>query len=151
LSVGGMKKGKKPAGVYLWMVLWRAARAVEGVARSHVSSLNMGISDFGVLELLLHKGDTPVNTIGRKILLTSGSITPAVDRLERKGLVERKNHPDDRRVRLVGLTPKGRVVIRSAFGEHRRVMERVAGVLSVKERETLARLLKKLGKSVREL
>jgi len=54
-------------------------------------------SDFAVLEALLHKGPLPVNEIGKKILLTSGSITVAIDRLEKRGLVERRAHGTDRR------------------------------------------------------
>jgi len=64
-------------------------------------------SDFAVLEALLHKGPLPVNEIGKKVLLTSGSITVAVDRLETKGLVERRAHGTDRQARMVHLT-KGR-------------------------------------------
>jgi DNA-binding MarR family transcriptional regulator len=68
----------------------------------------------------------------------------AVDRLVKKGLVSRKDHPDDRRVRRVELTPKGRALITRGFGEHAAAMEDVADVLSKNERLTLLRLLKKL-------
>ncbi len=68
------------------------------------------------------------------------------DRLVRKGLVSRNDHPDGRRVRRVELTPKGRALITRGFGEHAAVMEDVAGGLSKNERLTLLRLLKKLGK-----
>ena len=90
----------------------------------------MGDSDFRVLEVLLHKGPLPVNTIGSKARLTPGSISVAVDRLVKKGLVSRKDHPDDRRVRQVELTPKGRALISRGFGEHAAAMEDVANVLS---------------------
>ena len=90
----------------------------------------MGDSDFRVLEVLLHKGPLPVNTIGSKARLTPGSISVAVDRLVEKGLVSRKDHPDDRRVRQVKLTPKGRALISRGFGEHAAAMEDVANVLS---------------------
>lgn len=77
--------------------------------------------------------------------LTPGSISVAVDRLERKALVKRKN-TDDRRVRLVELTAKGRALVTKTFREHAAAMERHAGLLSKEERLTLLRLLKKLGK-----
>src|SRR5689334_21952613 len=102
-------------------------------------------SDFAVLEALLHKGPLPVNTIGRKVLLTSGSITTAVDRLESQGLVERRAHPTDRRARIVHLTAEGKRLIQAVFAEHERDLERAISVLSVAERATLVRLLKKLG------
>ena len=85
------------------------------------------------------------NTIGPKVWLTPGSISVAVDRLEKKALVKRKN-TDDRRVRLVELTAKGRALITKTFREHAAAMEEAAGVLSKEERLILLRLLKKLGK-----
>ena len=74
------------SGVHVFLVLWKAARAVESYAEKSITDLEMCGSDFAVLEALLHKGPLPVNEIGKKILLTSGSITVAVDRLEKKGL-----------------------------------------------------------------
>jgi MarR family 2-MHQ and catechol resistance regulon transcriptional repressor len=106
----------------------------------------LGDSDFRVLEVLLHKGPLPVNTIGPKVWLTPGSISVAVDRLVKKGLVSRKDHPGDRRVRRVELTAKGRALIARGFREHAAAMESAVGVLSKNERLALMRLLKKLGK-----
>jgi len=102
-----------------------------------------------VLEALLHKGPLPVNTIGPKVWLTPGSISVAVDRLEKTALVKRKN-TDDRRVRLVELTAKGRALITRTFREHAAAMEEAAGVLSKEERRMLLRLLKKMGKGGEE-
>src|SRR5258708_38578826 len=85
------------SGVHVFLVLWKAARAVQGYAEKSISELEMCGSDFAVLEALLHKGPLPVNEIGKKVLLTSGSITVAVDRLETKGFVERRAHGTDRR------------------------------------------------------
>lgn len=134
------------SGIHLWLILWKAAHAVEQNARKSVLSLGLGLSDFAVLELLLHRGPQPINVIGRKILLTSGSITTAVDRLESRKLVHRRPHPEDRRARLVELTKNGRKIIECAFGRHARDMEEAVAALSEKERADLIRLLKKLGK-----
>jgi MarR family 2-MHQ and catechol resistance regulon transcriptional repressor len=130
---------------HLWLVLWRAARAVEQNAMNSVAALGLGLSDFAVLELLLHKGAQPVNVIGQRILLTSGSITTAIDRLESRNLVHRTQHPDDRRARLVHLTSKGERLIVDAFRQHARDMEEAIAVLQPSERIELARLLKKVG------
>ncbi|OLE11636.1 MAG: hypothetical protein AUI36_40570 [Cyanobacteria bacterium 13_1_40CM_2_61_4] len=103
-------------------------------------------SDFAVLEALLHKGPLPVNEIGKKVLLTSGSITVAVDRLETKRLVERRAHGTDRRTRIVHLTKEGRKLIARAYAKHAADMERLASAsLSRADRKTLIRLLKKIG------
>src|SRR5260370_19837810 len=99
------------SGVHVWLVLWKTARAVERCVQCSIESLDMCHRDFGVLEAVLNKGPLPVNQIGQKVLLTSGSITTAVDRLERKGLVERKDSPEDRRARIVHLTARGRKLI----------------------------------------
>lgn len=137
---------KSLSGAHVWLVLWRAAHAVETRAHAHIASLGLAASDFAALEALLHKGPLPVNEIGRKVLLTSGSITTAIDRLEKKGMVIRKDHPDDRRVRLVHLTARGRKFISAAFAAHARELENVAAPLSPPERKTLLALLRKLGK-----
>src|SRR5687768_12118129 len=109
-------------GIRLWLILWKAYDTLREHAMRHIESLRLGFSDFAVLELLLHKGPTPVNAIGEKIHLTSGSITMAVDRLEGKGLVERRNDPDDRRARVVHLTEAGTRLIRCAFADHEAAM-----------------------------
>ncbi len=133
-------------GVHVFLVLWKAARAVEVYAQQSISELEIGGSDFAVLEALLHKGPLPVNEIGKKVLLTSGSITVAVDRMETKGLVERRAHGTDRRARIVHLTKAGRKLITSAYAEHATDMERLASEsLTMAERKTLIRLLKKIG------
>ena len=115
-------------------------------AAESIEQTKLGDSDFRVLEVLLHKGPLPVNTLGPKVWLTPGSISVAVDRLVRKGLVLRKDHPRDRRVRRVELTAKGKALITRGFREHAAAMEALVSVLSKNERLTLLQLLKKLGK-----
>src|SRR6266481_6383256 len=134
------------SGVHVFLVLWKAANAVHAFAEESISELEMCASDFAVLEALLHKGPLPVNEIGKKVLLTSGSITVAVDRLEAKKLVERRTHGTDRRARIVHLTKEGRKVITRAYAGHAADMERLASAsLTRAERKTLIGLLKKIG------
>ena len=134
------------SGVHVFLVLWKAASAVQSYAEESISELQMCGSDFAVLEALLHKGPLAVNEIGKKVLLTSGSITVAVDRLETKGLVERRAHRSDRRARIVHLTNAGRKLITRIYADHAADMERLAAAsLTRTEREKLIRLLKKIG------
>ncbi len=142
---GDLELGNDTSATHLWLVLWKAARAVEQNAMGSVAALGLGLSDFAVLELLLHKGAQPVNVIGQRILLTSGSITTAIDRLESRKLVHRTPHPDDGRTRLVHLTSQGKRLIADAFRQHARDMEEIMAVLEPGERAELARLLKKVG------
>ena len=133
------------SGVHVWLVLWKATRVLEAHGHRSIAGLNMGLSDFGVLEALLHKGPLPIKDLGAKVLLTSGSITTAVDRLEERGLVERGNDVNDRRSRIVRLTPVGRQTIRTAFAEHKVAMEHAASGLSLQDRARLIDLLRRLG------
>jgi len=134
------------SGVHVFLVLWKSARAVESYAEKSITDLEMCGSDFAVLEALLHKGPLPVNEIGKKILLTSGSITVAVDRLEKRGLVERRAHGTDRRARIVHLTMEGKKLITRIYAVHAADMEKLAAAsLTKAERKTLISLLKKIG------
>ena len=134
-----------PSGAHTYLVLWRATRAVEARALGSIEKTGLCASDFGVLEALLHKGPLPVNVLGRKLLLTSGSMTTSIDRLVARGLVERKDDPTDRRVRVVALTVAGRRLIKGAFARHETHLDDVVAVLTRDERTTLVSLLRKLG------
>ncbi len=144
-------QGSETTGVHVWLVLWKAQRAVDVHARRSIAESGMCGSDFGVLEALLHKGPMPVNVIGAKVLLTSGSITTAVDRLERRGLVERKSDPNDRRARIVHLTEAGHELIVRLFEKHERDMERAVSGLTPAERGFLVDLLRRLGRGAEGL
>jgi MarR family 2-MHQ and catechol resistance regulon transcriptional repressor len=134
------------SGLHLWLVLWKAYESLRTHAERQVHASGIGFSDFAVLEVLLHKGPTPVNAIGHRVYLTSGSITAAVDRLEAKGLVQRCNEPADRRTRVVHLTESGRKLAECAFTAHQAAMEKATAGLPAEEQRQAAELLKKLGK-----
>src|SRR4029077_16135923 len=103
---------------HVWLVMMKAMRALTRYAAAGIEDTGLGLSDFGVLEILLHKGPLPVNTIGPIVDLTPGSISTAVERLGEKGLVSRIESAEDRRVRIVALTPRGKALIDSAFRKH---------------------------------
>jgi MarR family transcriptional regulator, 2-MHQ and catechol-resistance regulon repressor len=105
----------------------------------------MGLSDFGVLEALLHKGPLTVKELGAKVMLTSGSMTAVLDRLGRRGLVERKEDEIDRRVRVVRLTEAGTDLIRHAFEQHKQAMEEAVTGVEEADREALILSLRRLG------
>jgi MarR family 2-MHQ and catechol resistance regulon transcriptional repressor len=133
------------SGVRVWLMLMKAHRSMVRHAERSIVSLDMCISDFAVLELLLHKGPQSVGEIGRRVDLTSGSITTAIDRLEQRGLVSRAAHANDRRARVVHLTSDGKARITNVFATHKQAMGSAAQGLSKAERGTLIELLKKLG------
>jgi MarR family 2-MHQ and catechol resistance regulon transcriptional repressor len=132
-------------GSHIRLVLWKAAKAVEKVDRESIDQTGLGLSDFTIMEALLHKGPLTINQIGQKVLLTSGSMTAAVNRLERKGLVKRIQDASDGRCFYVRLTKRGRKVINDAYYRHQQNLEKIAEVLTRDERTELVRLLRKLG------
>src|SRR5437870_5692409 len=135
------------SGTHLWLIMMKAHRALQRLATRSIESAEVGLSDFAVLEMLLHKGPQPVNEIGRRIELTSGAITTAVDRLESRGLVTREAHQSDRRARIVRLTARGKEQAVRVFAGHKMAMDLAASGLSKTERAMLIQLLKKLGTS----
>ena len=126
--------------------MMKAMRALTRYAAAGIEDTGLGDSDFRVLEVLLHKGPLPVNTIGPIVHLTPGSISIAVDRLVAKGLVSRVESTDDRRVRIVALTPLGKDLIFPAFRKHAGQMRKVFSELSPEELQGLEVALKKIGK-----
>ncbi len=132
-------------GAHIRLVLWKAAKSVEHVDRRSIADTGLSLSDFQIMEVLLHKGPLPINTIGEKVLLTSGSMTAAVNRLAEKELVQRVQDPSDGRCTYIHLTKTGRGVIKKAYERHSRNLEKMVAVLSAKERNELVRLLKKVG------
>src|SRR5207302_5149502 len=131
---------------HVWLVMMKAMRALTRYAAAGIEETGLGLSDFGVLELLLHIGPLPVNTIGPIVDLTPGSISILVDRLVAKGLVSRVESAEDRRVRIVALTPRGKDLIVSAFRKHSGQMKKVFSELSSEELRGLEVRLKKVGK-----
>src|SRR5580700_9868292 len=131
---------------HVWLVMMKAMRALTRYAAAGIEETGLGLSDFAVLEVLLHRGSLPVNTIGPIVDLTPGSISIAVDRLFAKGLVSRAAGGGDRRVRIVALTPRGRDLIAPAFRRHAGQMRKVFSELSSEDLRSLEAALKKIGK-----
>lgn len=129
----------------LWVVLARAQRAVASYVEQRIAAEGLCLSDFMVLEVLLHKGPMTISEIGQNVLLANASMTSAVDRLEQKSLVSRKASPDDRRVRIIILTNKGKAFISELYERHIADLATITGVLTDKEQDQLHALLKKLG------
>ena len=144
---GKAEKSDKVSGTQLWLVLIKAYHSLLGFTEHTLKDSGLGDSEFRILEALLHKGPMPVNTIGPKVFLTPGSISVAVDRLLKRGLVTRTNSSEDRRVRVVDLTASGRRLIEQVFAAHARQVDRLAEVLSPKERRQVTRGLKAFGKA----
>jgi MarR family 2-MHQ and catechol resistance regulon transcriptional repressor len=132
----------------LWIVLARCHHALNLLVERDITGLGLCLSDFMVLEALLHKGSLTISEIQAKVLLASGSMTAAVDRVESRGLVVRKSAPGDRRARRIELTAAGRHLIEGAFQQHAQHLESALAVLDEEEKQQVYDGLKKLGRSV---
>jgi MarR family transcriptional regulator, 2-MHQ and catechol-resistance regulon repressor len=139
------KKGDRITAPRLWLVIAKSYRALSLLAEQSIANTGLCLTDFVALEALLHKGPLTISEIQDKVRLASGSMTAAVDRLEKLGLVVRKSSPSDRRARVVGLTPQGKRLAASCFERHTKDLEALMSALSEKEMEQLYGLLKKLG------
>jgi MarR family 2-MHQ and catechol resistance regulon transcriptional repressor len=130
---------------HLYVVLSRAHQWVSAHAHHDIRKSGLNMTEFGVLELLYHKGSQPLQQIGEKILMSSGNITYVVDKLESKGLVVRRASPHDRRVSFAEVTEQGRIFMEEKFPRHRLALEEAVSGLSPEERAQAVELLKKLG------
>jgi len=129
----------------LWLVLARAYSSMVNYIESSMAAQGLGVSDFAVLEVLLHKGPMTISAIGEKVLLASASMTSAIDRLEKRELVRRRSCNSDRRTRYVDLTPGGKEFIEEIYARHESDLEQVAAGLSEEERRVVYEGLKKIG------
>jgi MarR family 2-MHQ and catechol resistance regulon transcriptional repressor len=129
----------------LWLVMARAYGAMVAYIEGAIIAQGLGLSDFMVLEVLLHKGPLTISAIGEKVLLASASMTSAIDRLEKRRLVKRRSCNSDRRIRLVELTDSGKIFIEEIYARHEKDLECVTSGLTDAERKTLYEGLKKIG------
>ncbi|WHY87890.1 MarR family transcriptional regulator [Neobacillus novalis] len=129
----------------LYIVLSRAYKAINEHVNKVIQASGLNPTEFAVLELLYHKGDQPMQQIGGKILLASGSITYVVDKLEQKGLLIRVACPSDRRVTYAQITDEGKKFIQDIFPEHAAQIDRLMSSLTDSEKTEAIDLLKKLG------
>ena len=134
----------------LLVVLMKAEHAVAGATQTDMKRYGLTPSEFAVLELLYHKGDQPIQQLGKRILLTSGSLTYVVDKLEKKELLERVRCKEDRRVVYASINEEGKAFMGRVFPQHRESVHKMFEQLSNDEKETMIELLKRVGLSLGE-
>ena len=135
----------------LYIVLSRAHKAINEVTNQFFQENKLNPTEFAVLELLYHKGRQPLQVIGQKILLASGSITYVVDKLEKRGYITRTACPSDRRITYADITSEGEVFMAELFPRHEQQLHELTNGLSSEEKEQAIQLLKKLGLSIKDL
>lgn len=146
-----MRKTRLPEAIHTWLIMLRMQQAITNYLLPPIIQDGLGSSDFRVLDVLLHKGPMSVNAIGPKVDLNPGSVSVAVDRLYKKGLVNRVEDEKDRRIRVVSLTEKGRKVFLPMFRRHMALLERAFEGVPPEERIRLEEAMKKIGRQAEVL
>jgi MarR family 2-MHQ and catechol resistance regulon transcriptional repressor len=123
----------------------RCHHALRHIAERSIKDAGLGLTDFAALEALLHKGPLSITEIQSRVPLALGSMTAAVDRLEERGFILRTPSPEDRRAKILKLSPKGRSVVEAAFTRHAADLETIMAVLNQREKRQLHDLLKRVG------
>ncbi|SHN31867.1 MarR family winged helix-turn-helix transcriptional regulator [Gracilibacillus kekensis] len=136
---------KQDPSLKLFVVLSKAYRSVADQVAKDIRNHGLNTTDFGVMELLYHQGEQPLQKIGDKILLASGSITYVVDKLEKKELVKRTPCPNDRRITYASITESGQELLNDIFPEHWKQIEAITAGLNDTEKREAIQLLKKMG------
>jgi MarR family transcriptional regulator, 2-MHQ and catechol-resistance regulon repressor len=126
-------------------VILRASQAIQEAIRRDAANYDLNPTEFSVLELLYHKGDQPIQTIGKKVLISSSSITYVVDKLEQKKYVRRQGCPQDRRVIYAVLTDEGKTLMDEVFPRHESKMGEIFDDLNANEVNQTVDLLKRIG------
>jgi MarR family transcriptional regulator, 2-MHQ and catechol-resistance regulon repressor len=146
-----MEDGETAEAIHTWLIMLKVLQAIRYFALPPIHKEGLGDSDFRVLEVPLHKGPMPVKAIGPKVDLNPGSVSVAVDRLFKKGLVSRVESESDRRVRTVSLTEKGRRVFVPIFRQHAALIKRAFQDVSPEEQRQMEEVLKRIGRRAEEL
>lgn len=123
----------------------RATESINNRLARHLADENLTVSQFGILEALLHIGPQNQKELGRKILKSGGNITLVIDNLEKRNLATRKTDPRDRRAVIIELTKKGKKFIEEFFPKHVEKIVDEYSVLTPEELKELGRLCKKVG------
>lgn len=134
-----------------FVVLQKASKTLLEVTKKDISRLGMRMSDFTILEALYHKGKQTIREISQAVLINTGSITYVIDKLESKGLLERADCPQDRRVVYIHLTEKGKQLMDEIFPKHQKVIEEVFQDVTEEEKALLIDMLKRIGLKGSEL
>ena len=128
-----------------YIKLVRATEAVNARTSQNFLAAGLTVSQFGVLEALLHGGPLCQRDLARKILKSTGNITMVIDNLEKRQLVQRERDAEDRRFITIRLTDAGRELIDSIFPQQVSAILAEMESLTDQEQEELGRLCRKLG------
>ncbi|MDQ0201738.1 MarR family winged helix-turn-helix transcriptional regulator [Neobacillus ginsengisoli] len=132
----------------LFLILMQTSKAIHDRIKDEMAKNKLGITEFSVLEVLYQKGKQTIQQIGNCILISSGSMTYVIDKLEQRGLLSRNACPDDRRVIHVILTDDGNRLMNEIMPKYNEIITNMFDSLGSDEADTLVELLKKVRNKV---
>lgn len=135
----------------LWAELSRAFEALREHAARDLARHGLSLGEFGVLEALADGGPLRPGDLQEEARVSSGGVTYLVDRLEERGLVERRPHPEDGRARVVEITREGRELMGRIAPQHAAALEYATSGLDASGKRRAVELLRDLGATAADL
>jgi MarR family transcriptional regulator, 2-MHQ and catechol-resistance regulon repressor len=131
--------GNKP-----YLALMQTSKSIQERLRMEIAKSGLSLTEYSVLEVLYQKGKQTIQQIGNSILISSGSMTYVIDKLEQKGQLKRNACPEDRRVIHVTLTNQGIDLMKNLIPKHQESVDYMFGDLHADDSQEIVRLLEKV-------
>ncbi len=110
-----------------------AYQAFERYSAPDLSAMGLTTTQFDVIATLGNQPPMTCKTLGERTLVTKGTLTGVLERLENKGILERKTNPEDARSQMIGLTQEGQTLFESVFPRHLQYLEKAFGKLNAEQ------------------
>lgn len=127
-----------------FLLLMQTSKSIQDRIRDEMTKNNLSVTEFSVLEVLYYKEKQTIQQIGSRILISSGSMTYVIDKLEKRGLIQRNDCLNDRRVIHVTLTDEGKELMQEIMPKHQQLVDYIFDALNPDETETIIKLLEKV-------
>ena len=132
----------------LFLMLMQTSKAIQERIRDEMSKNKLSITEFSVLEVLFYQGKQTIQQIGNRILISSGSMTYVIDKLEQKGIIKRNDCREDRRVIHITLTAEGMEMLENIMPKYQEMVDSFFRDLTAHESELMVNFLKKVRNEV---
>lgn len=122
----------------------KTSKAIQDRIKTELLTYKLNITEFSVLEVLYLQGIQTIHQIVNSVLISSGSMTYVIDKLEQKGLLKRNACPNDRRAIHVSLTEDGTRLMEKIMPKHHTLVDHMFDSMTEEDKDTLIKLLNKV-------
>ena len=140
--------GVRNPGLLAWLYMMRVSNKIHHASADHLEKYDLTAAQFDVLAHLNAKSGISQQALSERLLVTKGNVCGLIDRMESRGLVSRRSHPDDRRLNLLYLTDEGKALAARVVPAHEEFLKQQMEHLSAEEQRTLSGLLRDLDRSL---